>query len=93
MKVFVVLAHPEHQSFNGAMFRPAVATFASNGQEVQSPRSSTLRRDGTTQCGPRSALFHCLKDGVNGPSLERRGISGVFRVGAGRPRSQNFNRR
>jgi len=26
MKVFVVLAHPEHQSFNGAMFRTAVDT-------------------------------------------------------------------
>ena len=36
MKVFVVLAHPEHQSFNGAMFRTAVETFASGGgHEVQ----------------------------------------------------------
>jgi NAD(P)H dehydrogenase (quinone) len=30
MKVFVVLAHPEHQSFNGAMFRVAVDTLGAN---------------------------------------------------------------
>ena len=35
MKVFVVLANPEHQSFNGAMFRTAVETFASAGHRVQ----------------------------------------------------------
>jgi NAD(P)H dehydrogenase (quinone) len=35
MKVFVVLAHPEHQSFNGAMSRTAVETLASAGHEVQ----------------------------------------------------------
>jgi hypothetical protein len=49
MKVFVVLAHPEHQSFNGAMFRPAVATFASNGEEVQSPRHAVRPCVGTAQ--------------------------------------------
>jgi NAD(P)H dehydrogenase (quinone) len=30
MNVFVVLAHPEHQSFNGAMFRTAVDTFGAS---------------------------------------------------------------
>ncbi|MFY9954334.1 hypothetical protein [Bradyrhizobium sp.] len=28
MKIFIVLAHPEHQSFNGAMFRTAVDTLS-----------------------------------------------------------------
>ena len=35
MKVFVVLAHPEHQSFNGAMFRTAVETLGAGGHEVR----------------------------------------------------------
>jgi NAD(P)H dehydrogenase (quinone) len=34
-KVFVVLAHPEHQSFDGAMFRTAVETLAARGHEIQ----------------------------------------------------------
>jgi hypothetical protein len=53
MKVFVVLAHPEHQSFNGAMFRTAVETFASGGDTrckfpISTPCSSTRFRDDTT---------------------------------------------
>jgi len=35
MKVFIVLAHPEHRSFNGAMFRTAVDTFSADGHEVR----------------------------------------------------------
>lgn len=35
MKVFIVLAHPEPQSFNGAMFRTAIETLQSSGHSVQ----------------------------------------------------------
>jgi NAD(P)H dehydrogenase (quinone) len=35
MKILVVLAHPEHQSFNGAMFQTAVATLTAAGHEVR----------------------------------------------------------
>ncbi len=35
MKVFAVLAHPEHQSFNAAMFRTAVDTFSTGSHEVR----------------------------------------------------------
>jgi NAD(P)H dehydrogenase (quinone) len=35
MNILVVLAHPEHQSFNGAMFRTAVETLAAAGHEVK----------------------------------------------------------
>jgi len=35
MKVFVVLAHPEHQSFNGAMFRTAVDALSVEGHDVR----------------------------------------------------------
>jgi len=34
MNVFVVLAHPDTQSFNGAMFDTAVRTFESSGHTV-----------------------------------------------------------
>lgn len=35
MKVFVVFAHPEPNSFNGAMFRTAVETFRDAGHDVK----------------------------------------------------------
>ncbi|MGJ4946387.1 NAD(P)H-dependent oxidoreductase [Bradyrhizobium sp. HKCCYLS1011] len=35
MKVFIVLAHPEHQSFNGAMYRAAVEALSAAGHEVK----------------------------------------------------------
>jgi NAD(P)H dehydrogenase (quinone) len=35
MKVLVVLAHPEHQSFNGAMFRAVVDTLSADGHELR----------------------------------------------------------
>lgn len=35
MKVFILFAHPEPQSFNGAMFRLAVATLTQAGHEVR----------------------------------------------------------
>jgi len=35
MKVFAVLSHPEHQSFNAAMFRTAVDTFSTGSHEVR----------------------------------------------------------
>jgi NAD(P)H dehydrogenase (quinone) len=36
MKVFIVFAHPEHQSFNGAMFRTAVEALTAAGHDVKS---------------------------------------------------------
>jgi putative NADPH-quinone reductase len=45
MKVYVVLAHPEHQSFNGAMFRTAVETFASAAAEEYCRRAAVRGRD------------------------------------------------
>ncbi len=35
MNVFIVFAHPEHQSFNGAMFRTAVDVLTGQGHEVR----------------------------------------------------------
>ena len=35
MKVFILFAHPEPQSFNGAMFRHAVSTLSEAGHEVR----------------------------------------------------------
>ena len=35
MDVLIVLAHPERNSFNGALFDTAYETFASNGHQVQ----------------------------------------------------------
>ncbi len=35
MKVFVVFAHPEPESFNGAMFRAAMETLLGEGHEVE----------------------------------------------------------
>lgn len=35
MKIFIVLAHPEEQSFNGAMFRTAIDTLKASGHEVK----------------------------------------------------------
>ena len=35
MKILIVFAHPEHQSFNGAMFRTAVETLTAAGHEVK----------------------------------------------------------
>lgn len=36
MKVFIVMAHPEPRSFNGAMFRTVYDTFQRIGSEVKS---------------------------------------------------------
>ena len=46
MKVLIVLAHPEHRSFNGAVFRTAVETLSAAGHEV---RTSDLHA--TETCG------------------------------------------
>jgi NAD(P)H dehydrogenase (quinone) len=36
MKILIVFAHPEHQSFNGAMFRMMAAeSLAAAGQEIK----------------------------------------------------------
>ena len=35
MNIFIVLAHPEHKSFNAAMFRTAVDTLTAEGHEVR----------------------------------------------------------
>jgi NAD(P)H dehydrogenase (quinone) len=45
MKVFAVLAHPEHQSFNGAMFRTAVEAFTAGGHEVRTSDLHAMQFD------------------------------------------------
>jgi NAD(P)H dehydrogenase (quinone) len=35
MKVFLLFAHPEAQSFNGALYRTACDTLAESGHEVR----------------------------------------------------------
>ncbi|UFZ04262.1 NAD(P)H-dependent oxidoreductase [Bradyrhizobium ontarionense] len=45
MKVFIVLAHPEHQSFNGAMFRTAVDVLGAAGHEIKTSDLYALRFD------------------------------------------------
>lgn len=35
MKILIVFAHPEHQSFNGAMFRMAAESLAAAGHEIK----------------------------------------------------------
>jgi NAD(P)H dehydrogenase (quinone) len=45
MKVFVVLAHPEHQSFNGAMFRAAVDTLGAAGHDVRTSDLHAMQFD------------------------------------------------
>jgi NAD(P)H dehydrogenase (quinone) len=61
VKIFIVLAHPEHQSFNGAMFRTAVDTLSAAGhgsrRRISMPCSSTRCREGTTSCPPRIRII------------------------------------
>ena len=45
MRVFIVLAHPEHQSFNGAMFRTAVDTMSADGHEVRTSDLHAMQFD------------------------------------------------
>lgn len=45
MKVFAVLAHPEHQSFNGAMYRTAIETFMAGGHEVKTSDLHAMQFD------------------------------------------------
>ena len=45
MKILVVLAHPEHQSFNGAMFRTAVETLSAAGHEVKTSDLHAMQFD------------------------------------------------
>jgi putative NADPH-quinone reductase len=45
MKVFIVLAHPEHQSFNGALFRTAIETLCADGHEVRTSDLYAMRFD------------------------------------------------
>ena len=45
MKVFIVLAHPEHQSFNAAMFRTAIDVFDAAGHEVRTSDLYALQFD------------------------------------------------
>jgi NAD(P)H dehydrogenase (quinone) len=45
MKVLIVLAHPEHQSFNAALFRTAVDTLTAAGHEVRTSDLYALRFD------------------------------------------------
>src|ERR1700740_3154919 len=48
MKVFIVLAHPEHQSFNGALFRTAIETLSSDGHEGRTSDLYPMRFDPVT---------------------------------------------
>ncbi len=45
MKVFIVLAHPEHQSFNAGMFRAAIDVFEAAGHEVRTSDLYALQFD------------------------------------------------
>jgi len=45
MKVFIVLAHPEPQSFNAAMFRAAVDALVKAGHEVKTSDLYTMQFD------------------------------------------------
>jgi NAD(P)H dehydrogenase (quinone) len=45
MKIFAVLAHPEHQSFNAAMFRTAVDTLSAAGHEVRTSDLHAMQFD------------------------------------------------
>ena len=45
MKVLIVFAHPEQQSFNGAMFRTAVETLSAAGHEVATSDLYTMQFD------------------------------------------------
>lgn len=54
MNVFVVLAHPEHHSFNAAMFRTAVDVLTGAGHDVRTFRP--LRH--AIRSGVGQAQFH-----------------------------------
>jgi NAD(P)H dehydrogenase (quinone) len=45
MEILIVLAHPERQSFNGAMFRTAVETLAAAGHEVKTSDLHAMQFD------------------------------------------------
>ena len=45
MKVFIVFAHPEPKSFNGAMFRTACKTFQRIGSEIKSSDLYAMKFD------------------------------------------------
>lgn len=45
MKVLVILAHPEHKSFNGAMFRTAVEALTAAGHEVKTSDLHAMQFD------------------------------------------------
>ncbi len=45
MKILIVLAHPEQQSFNAALFRTAVATLSAAGHEVKTSDLYAMRFD------------------------------------------------
>ena len=64
MKILIVLAHPEHQSFNGAMFRTAVETLSAAGHEV---RTSDLHA-------------MPVRSGVGQAQFPRRQGSGLFQA-------------
>ena len=64
MKIFIVLAHPEHQSFNGAMFRTAVDTLSARGPRDQGVGSPC----------------HAVRPGVGKAQLPVRQGSGLFQA-------------
>ncbi len=45
MKAFIVLAHPEPQSFNGAMYRAAMEALGAQGHEVGTSDLYAMRFD------------------------------------------------
>lgn len=45
MKILIVLAHPEHQSFNGAMFRTAIETLSARSHEIKTSDLHAMQFD------------------------------------------------
>jgi NAD(P)H dehydrogenase (quinone) len=45
VRIFIVLAHPEHQSFNGTMFRTAVDTLSAAGHEIKASDLHAMQFD------------------------------------------------
>ncbi len=82
MNALIVLAHPERQSFNGALFDAAVETLAGQGHTVQT--SDLYRMDFEPRSGPWSFLdrqkpdffkpqteeLHAAETGSFAPELE-----------------------
>ena len=74
MKVLVVLAHPEPESFSGAMYRAAIETFLTEGHEVET--SDLYQMDFDPVSGRHN--FTTVKD----PNYFKPQIEEVYATGA-----------